>query len=150
MEFIILIQFGIDIVIVVVFSLLIKRLGGLRLSALGKGLSQYESLVATADEMSGRFESQLAEKRRLIQKLEAELNQKTAQLERLLKRADKLVNTAFSKDAPLSGTENAAAAQQAIVSLAQKGHTPEEIAETLAVPKEEVLLVIDLDRKLNR
>ncbi len=146
MELLILTQIGIDIVIVSIFIVLIKRLRSIhRNSVSHNDLKEYESLLIEADKVSGRFKEQLEEKQQLIKRLMKQLDKKIMSLNVNLNRADALLhhNLTDNGDRHLVSAKDS---QKKIMNLAQEDCTPEEIADTLAIPKEEVLLVLDLNK----
>jgi len=146
MELLILTQIGIDIVIISVFIVLIKRLRSIhRNSVSHNGLKEYESLLIEADKVSDRFKEQLEEKQQLIKRLMKQLDKKIMSLNVNLNRADTLLhhNLTDNGDRHLVSAKDS---QKKIMNLAQEDCTPEEIADTLAIPKEQVLLVLDLNK----
>jgi len=146
MELLILTQIGIDIVVVSIFIVLIKRLRSIhRNSVSHNDLKEYESLLIEADKVSARFKEQLEEKQQLIMQLTKQLDKKIMSLNMNLNRADALLhhNLTDNGDRHLVSAKDS---QKKIMDLAQKGCTPEKIADTLAIPKEEVLLVLDLNK----
>ncbi len=146
MELLILTQIGIDIVIVSVFIVLIKRLRSVHSNSVSPtGLKEFESLLIEADKVSDRFKEQLDEKQRLIMRLTTQLDKKIMSLNVNLNRADALLhhNLTDNGDRHLVSARDS---QKEIMNLAQEGCTPEKIADTLAIPKEEVMLVLDLNK----
>ncbi len=146
MELLILTQIGIDIVIVSVFIVLIKRLRSIHSNSVSpKGIKEFESLLIEADKVSGRFKEQLEEKQRLIIQLTKQLDKKIMSLNVNLNRADALLHSNLTANGDRHFV-SAKESQKKIVNLAQEGCTPENIADTLAIPKEEVMLVLDLNK----
>ncbi len=146
MELLILTQIGIDIVVVSIFIVLIKRLRSIhRNSVSHNDLKEYESLLIEADKVSARFKEQLEEKQRLIMRLTKQLDKKIMSLNVNLNRADALLhpNLTANGDRHFVSAQDS---QKKIMNLAHEGCTPENIADTLAIPKEEVLLVLDLNK----
>ncbi len=151
LKFLILTQIGIDIAIIIVFILLIRRFRHFnRDSPLLGGLRTLESLLTDAHKMSGQFKEQLEEKNRLIKKLDGQLDKKIMSLNLMLNRADTLLSnhskTGNTIDAPAYHNNQ----EKEIINLAQKGRDIENIADALSIPKGEVKLVLDLKKKISQ
>ena len=151
LKYLILAQIGIDIAIIIVFVFLIKRLRFFNIeSTLIKKLKIYESLLSDADKISGQFKEQLEKKDYLIKKLNEQLNKKILSLNVLLNRAEVLLcdhrQTGGGNEDPVSLNN----LEKEIIKLAKEGHDLEEIAETLSVPKEKAMLILDLKKKISQ
>ncbi|MBW2001250.1 MAG: hypothetical protein JRI30_01885 [Deltaproteobacteria bacterium] len=140
----ILAQIGIDIIIVIAFILLIRRL---KPSHKGKSFDKvikiFEPLLTDTDKIAGQFKEQLEEKHLLIRRLNEQLDKRIISLNVLLNRADVLLS---HNDKPVSLDSQ----QTEIISLAEKGHRAEEIATLLSIPEGEVKLVLDLKKKFSQ
>lgn len=148
LKYLIFTQIVIDIAIIVVFILLIKKLQLFNQnSALNDGLTIFESVLTDADNMAAQFKAQLAEKNHLINKLNNELEKKIMSINVLLNRADVLLSdqTQNSEESALLGSQ-----QEEIIKLAQAGQDLESIAERLSIPKGEVMLVLNLKKKISQ
>ena len=147
----ILAQIGIDIIVIVIFIFIIRRF---RYLNKGKSFDNIvkilESLFTDADKIAGQFKEQLEEKHHLIKRLNEQLDKRIISLNVLLNRADVLLSgqrrTADRDDKPISLDSQ----QTKIMALAKEGHGVEEIATTLAIPKGEVKLVLDLKKKFSQ
>ncbi|MBW1715904.1 MAG: hypothetical protein JRJ77_08785 [Deltaproteobacteria bacterium] len=144
-------QIGIDIIIIVVFVFVVRRL---RYANKGKSFDKtikiFESLFADADKMAQQFKVQLEEKHHLIKRVNEQLDKKIGTLNRLLQRADALISSHAQQDAdsgynPLSPDSQ----EKQIIALAGEGYDLEEIAKRLSIPSEEVKLVLHLKQKLS-
>lgn len=151
LKFLIFAQIGIDIAVIVIFILLIRKLRSLnRDSFLNEGLKMYESLLSDAGVMSGQFNEQLTEKKHLIKKLNEKLDEKIMGLKMLLNRADGLLSNhnqhdVFKDDKALFNSK-----EEEIVKLAEEGRDLENIADTLSISQGEVMLVLDLKKKISQ
>ncbi len=78
-------------------------------------------------------------------RLTKQLDKKIMSLNMNLNRAGALLhhNLTDNGDRHLVSAKDS---QKKIMNLAQEGCSPEKIADTLAIPKEEVLLVLDLNK----
>ena len=145
-------QLGIDLVILIVFIFLIKRFRTYdNRPSMGEPTKAFESLLIDAEKMTGQFKGQLAEKHRLIQSLNEQLDQRINSLNILLNRADALLST--QSEAGIETTTKQAAIdghQTEIIKLAEEGRSAEKIAQILSVPQGEVRLVLDLKEKLSQ
>ncbi len=151
LKFLIFAQIGIDIAVIVIFILLIRKLRSLnRDSFLNEGLKMYESLLSDAGVMSGQFNEQLVEKKHLIKKLNEKLDEKIMSLKMLLNRADGLLSNhnqhdVFKDDKALFNSK-----EEEIIKLAEEGRDLENIADTLSISQGEVMLVLDLKKKISQ
>ncbi len=151
LKFLIFAQIGIDIAVIVIFILLIRKLRSLnRDSFLNEGLKMYESLLSDAGVISGQFNEQLAEKKHLITKLNEKLDEKIVGLKMLLNRADGLLSNhnqhdVFRDDKALFNSK-----EEEIIKLAEEGRDLENIADTLSISQGEVMLVLDLKKKISQ
>ena len=145
-------QIGIDIIIIVVFIFVVRRL---RYPKKGKSFDKtvriLESLFTDADKIAQQFKVQLEEKHHLIKRLNEQLDKRIGSLNGLLQRADAVLSSHTQQEAdaecnPLSLNGQ----ERQIISLAGEGYGLEEIAKRLSIPKEEVKLVLDLKQKLSQ
>ena len=148
LKFLMFMQIGIDVAIVVVFILLIKKLKTFkRDSSLNQGLTIFESLLTDADNTAIQFKEQLAEKNLLINKLNKKLDKKIMSLNVLLNRADALLSDQIQTSDAGEPSILSVSQEKEIIRLAQKGHNLESIADMLSIPKGEVMLVLNLKHK---
>ena len=147
-------QIGIDIIIVVVFIFVIRRLRSSnrgKLSDTDKTIKMLESLLTDADKIAQQFKVQLEEKHHLIRRLNEQLDKRIGSLNGLLQRADASLTSHAHQAAdaecnPLSLNSQ----ERQIIALAGEGYDLEGIAKRLSIPEEEVKLVLDLKQKLSR
>ena len=141
-------QIAVDLIIVFVFILLIRRF-----RHLNKGQSFYqavkifESLLADADKMSGRFKEQLEEKNSLIKEINEQLDKKIKRLNTLIGRADALLSIPGRDIKAHKSPVSLNSQEEEIIKLAKEGRPLEEIAHILSIPKEEVKLILSLQKK---
>ncbi len=100
-----------------------------------------EPLLKEAEASARIFESQILEKKRLIQNLNEKLDNRIISLTLLLNRADASIAKAPEGNTDLADT------QAAILSLYNEGCLASEISKKLSVSEQEVDLVIGLKKK---
>ena len=146
LKFLIFTQIGIDVVIIVVFILLIKKFSFFkRNSSLNKGIQKYESMLCDAVKISEQFKEQLEEKKHMIKMLNQHLEKRITKLNMMLNRTDALVfqNRQYhNSDIGFLDDQ-----KKEILNLEKQGHTSEQIADTLSISREEVMLILDLKKK---
>ncbi len=146
LKFLIFTQIGIDIVIIVVFILLIKKISFFkRDSSFNKGLKKYESMLCDADRISEQFKEQLEEKKHMIKMLNQHLEERITSLNIMLNRTDALLFHNRQYDNVDRGSLDNQ--KKEILKLEKQGHSSEQIADALSIPREEVMLVLDLKKK---
>ena len=150
LKHLILLQLSIDFGIFVVFIFLIRRLRFLDKgsSSLNTKLKMYESFLTDADNTSVKFKGMLQEKKDIIKNLNEQLEKKIKGLDTMLNRTETLLfkqgqsnQDGYIQDSLKNHTKR-------IVELAKKGFDLDDIAESLVIPKEEVMLVLDLKKKI--
>ena len=150
LKHLILLQLAIDFGIFVVFIFLIRRLRFLDKgsSSLNTKLKMYESFLTDADNTSVKFKGMLQEKKDIIKNLNEQLEKRIKSLNTLLNRTETLLfkhrqsnQDGYVQDSLKNHTNK-------IVELAKKGFDLDHIAESLVIPKEEVMLVLDLKKKI--
>lgn len=147
----ILAQIGIDIIIVVVFIFLIRRLkSSHKGKSFDKAVKIFEPLLANADKIAGQFKEQLEEKHLLIRRLNEQLDKRIISLNLLLNRADVLLSRRRGKADVSNKPVSLDSQQTQIIGLAKEGHRAEEIATILSIPEGEVKLVLDLKKKFSQ
>lgn len=151
LKYLILLQLSIDFAIFVVIIFLIRRLRLLDKGSLSlnKKLKMYESFLTDADNTSIAFKEMLEEKKDIIKKLNEQLEKRIKSLNTLLNRSDALFfkhrqghQDEYDQDSLKNHT-------QKIIELAKEGFNSDYIAENLVIPKEEVMLVLDLKKKIS-
>ena len=146
LKYLIFTQIGIDIVIIIIFILLIKKIGFLkRNSLLNKGLDKYESMLCDSVRLSEQFKEQLEEKKHMIKMLNHHLEKRITSLNMMLNRTDELIYQNRQYDNVDRGFLKHH--KKEIFNLEKQGHSSEQIAETLSISREEVMLVLDLKKK---
>jgi ATP/maltotriose-dependent transcriptional regulator MalT len=150
LKLLIFVQIGMDIAIVAVFIFLIKKLTTVNKdSSLKNGLKMFESVLADAEKTAAQFNKQLEEKKHLINKLNKQLDKKIMSINVLLNRADALLSDrlqgAAAQEHQVSSNQ-----EKEIIKLAADGCDSETIADTLSISRGEVLLVLDLKKKIEK
>ena len=144
-------QIGIDIIIVVVFIFLIRRLKSFHKDkSIDKVVKIFEPILTDADKTAGQFKEQLEEKHILIRRLNEQLDKRIISLNVLLNRADLLLSQHRQKTDVNNKPVSLDSQQTEIIGLAKKGHRAEEIATLLSIPEGEVKLVLDLKKKFSQ
>jgi hypothetical protein len=150
LKHLILLQLSIDFGIFVVFIFLIRRLRFLDKgsSSLNTKLKMYESFLTDADNTSVEFKGMLQEKKDIIKNLNEQLEKKIRSLNTLLNRTETLLFKHRQSDQDGYVQDSLKNHTKKIVELAKKGFDLDYIAESLVIPKEEVMLVLDLKKKI--
>jgi len=153
LKYLIFSQLSIDFAIFVVFIFLIRRLRLLDKgsSSLNSKLKMYESFLTDADNTSVKFKGMLQEKKDIIKKLDEQLEKRIKSLNTLLNRTDALLfkHRQNNQDGDVH-QDSLKNHTKKIVELAKEGFDLDYIAESLAIPKEEVTLVLDLMKKISQ
>jgi hypothetical protein len=147
LKFLIFSQLGIDIILILVFVIVIRRLKYFYNSkSLAKTL---QSFVSDTEKLAVQFNEQLMEKQRLINNLNEQLDKRIGSLNILLNRADILLSRKGTEVAGgQTGGLSSSNHQTEIIAMAKEGCPVEEIASRLSVPKGEVKLVLDLKKTM--
>lgn len=152
LKYLILLQLAIDFAIFVVFIFLIRRLRHLDKgsSTLNSKLNMYESFLTDADDTSAKFKGMLQEKKDIIKTLNEQLEKRIKSLNSLLNRSDALLfkHRQHHQDGDVQNSLKNHTKK--IVELAKEGFDSDYIAESLVIPKEEVMLVLDLKKKISQ
>lgn len=149
LKLLIFVQICIDFTIIIVFIFLLRRLAALNKdSSMHKGLQIFESVLTDAEKAAAQFNEQLEEKKGLINKLNTKLEQKIMSINVLLNRADALLKDHLKVGDDQKKPAISSSQEREIIKLAKEGRDLETIADTLAISKGEVMLVLDLKKKL--
>ena len=149
LKILVFVQICIDFAIIAVFIFLLRRLAALNKdSSLQKGLQIFESVLTDAKKAAAQFNKQLEEKKELINKLNKKMEQKIMSINILLNRADVLLNDRLQPGDVQNKPAASSNLEKEIIMLAEEGHDSEAIADTLAISKVEVMLVLDLKKKI--
>ena len=150
LKYLIILQLSIDCAIFVVFIFLMIRLRSFNKdSTLNEKLKRYESLLRDADEMSERFNKMLKEKKDIVINVNEHLDKRIKSLHALLNRTDALIFNHRSGNPDNSVQNSLKNHNKEIIRLAQEGFDPDHIADSLFISKEEVMLVLDLKKKIS-
>lgn len=137
LEWVVLALILIDLFIVVLFVVLIWKLKHFDVEdTFTHKVRTLETLLADADQLSGTLLKTLDDKHRILQQMDDKFEQRIARLEQLMEQADQT-----------AGSLEAITTDQQILQLFQTGAAPEDIAEKLAVPREKVTLVLNMQKK---
>jgi cell shape-determining protein MreC len=152
LKYLIVLQLAIDFAIFVVFIFLIRRLRFLDKgsSSLNSKLKIYESFLTDADKISVKFKEMLQEKKDIIKKLNEQLEKRIKNLNTLLNRADALIFKHRQSNQDGHVQDSLTNHTKKIVELAKEGFDLDYISESLVIPKEEVMLVLDLKKKISQ
>lgn len=152
LKYLILSQLAIDFAIFVVMIFFVRRL---RLidkgsSSLVNKLEMYESFLTDADNTSVKFKGMLQEKRDIIRNLDEQLEKRIKSLNTLLNRADVMLFKQRQSNKDGNVQASLKNHTEKIVELSKEGYDLDYIAENLVIPKEEVMLVLDLKKKISQ
>ena len=152
LKYLIISQLSIDFAIFVVFIFLIRRLRFLDKgsSSLNSKLKIYESFLTDADNISVKFKEMLQEKKDIIKKLNEQLEKRINNLNTLLNRADALLFKHRQSNQDDYVQDSLKNHTKKIIELAKEGFDLDYISENLVIPKEEVMLVLDLKKKISQ
>jgi len=152
LKYLIVSQLSIDFAIFVVFIFLIRRLRFLDKgsSSLNSKLKKYESFLTDADNISVKFKEMLQEKKDIIKKLNEQLEKRINNLNTLLNRADALLFKHRQSNQDDYVQDSLKNHTKKIIELAKEGFDLDYISESLVIPKEEVMLVLDLKKKISQ
>lgn len=151
LKYLILIQISIDLVIFVVFIFLVIRLRSFNKdTSLNEMLKRYELLLTEAADMSVKFNEMLQEKRDIAKKVNEHLDKRISSLNAMLNRTDALLFNHRLSNQEESVKHNLKSHNEDIIKLAEKGFDPDFIADSLYISKEEVMLVLDLKKKISK
>jgi DNA-binding NarL/FixJ family response regulator len=146
LKFLILTQMGIDVVIIIVFILLIKKTGFFKKdSSLNKSLKLYESMLSDARRTSEQFQKQLDEKKHMIKMINQNMEERITSLNVMLNRTDALLF--HNRQYDNMDMESLNNKKKEILKLEKQGHSSEQIADILSIPRETVMLVLDIKKK---
>jgi len=152
LKYLIVLQIAIDFAIFVVFIFMIRRLRFLDKgsSSLNSKLKIYESFLTDADSISVKFNEMLQEKKDIIKRLNEQLENRIKNLNMLLNRADALLFKHRQSSQDVHVQDSLKNHTKKIVELAKEGFDLDYISESLVIPKEEVMLVLDLKKKISQ
>ncbi|RJP76353.1 MAG: hypothetical protein C4522_18380 [Desulfobacteraceae bacterium] len=150
-EFWVLFQIIIDVILIVLIFRLIRNMR-IRLQkdvsreTSKKVMDMIEPLLSQANHVATAFEKQLREKNHLINTLNEKLDARIISLNLLLNRTE-AIHMAEPAD-PESTSFHVYDQQESIIKLYHTGKSSSEIAKILSLPKGEIDLVLDLKKKL--
>ncbi len=151
LKYLIILQIAIDLAIFVVFILLMIRLKSFnKNSSLNEKLERYESLLTDAADMSERFNKMLQEKKDIVIKVNEHLDNRIKSLHAMLNRTDALLFNHRSGNQDDSDENSLRNHNKEIIKLAREGFDSDYIADSLFISKEEVMLVLDLKKKISK
>ena len=151
LKYLIILQIAIDFAIFVVFILLMIRLKSFnKNSSLNEKLERYESLLTDAADMSERFNKMLQEKKDIVIKVNEHLDNRIKSLHAMLNRTDALLFNHRSGNQDDSDENSLRNHNKEIIKLAREGFDSDYIADSLLISKEEVMLVLDLKKRISK
>ncbi|MGA8178495.1 MAG: hypothetical protein WB792_00445 [Desulfobacterales bacterium] len=151
LKYLVLLQITIDFAIFIVFVFLMMRLRSFNKdSSLNEKMKRYESLLTDAADVSARFNEMLKEKKDIVIKVNEHLDQRIKSLHVMLNRTDALLFNHRLSNQDDSVQNSLKNHNEEILKLAQEGFDPDYIADNLFISKEEVMLVLDLKKKISK
>jgi len=149
LKILVFVQICIDFAIIAVFIFLLRRLAALNKdTSMQKGLQIFEAVLTDAKKAATQFNQQLDEKKELINKLNQKMEQKIMSINVLLSRADAQLKDHSQPGDAQKKPATSSNLEKKIIMLAEEGHDLESIADTLAISRGEVMLVLDLKKKI--
>jgi hypothetical protein len=146
----VIILVGLDLAMMVGGIFLLKRIRAVGQSnSIRKSAELLESLIAEGEKMADEWSSQLTEKRLLLKTLNEALDNRIASMKRLFKKAQALQGPPRT-DLFLRSPGLMKGHGKEILRLTKQGCRVDDIAERLALPKAEVRLVMDLEKRLSQ
>jgi hypothetical protein len=146
----VIILVGLDLAMMVGGILLLKRFRAVgRSDSIRKSAELLESLIAEGEKMADEWSSQLTEKRLLLKTLNETLDSRIISMKKLFKKAQALQ----APQGPDVFARNPGVLRghgKDILRLTKQGCRVDDIAERLALPKAEVRLVMDLEKRLSQ
>jgi hypothetical protein len=103
-----------------------------------------------ADNTSVKFKGMLQEKKDIIKKLDDQLEKRIKSLNTLLNRADAMLFKQRQSHKDSHVQTSLKNNTEKIVELSKAGYDLDYIAESLVIPKEEVMLILDLKKKISQ
>jgi len=137
---------AIDMVFFVLLILFFKRLAHLkRNTLLVDEIETFEALIRDSGETAGQFNQQLQNKVAFIKKLNQKLDKRIRSLNLLLNRSN-IVLSEYSKHTPVNQLHDkqSKTRRQKILKLANQGQPSEAIARKLGIPRDEVMLTLNM------
>jgi len=149
LKILVFVQICIDFAIIAVFIFLLRRLAALNKdTSMQKGLQIFETVLTDAKKAATQFNQQLDEKKELINKLNQKMEQKIMSINVLLNRADAQLKDHSQPGDAQKNPATSSNLKKKIIMLAEEGHDLEAIADTLTISRGEVMLVLDLKKKI--
>jgi uncharacterized protein YoxC len=139
-------QIGIDIALIIIFISVFRRMRYPE-KALNKGIQLFESLLVDADATTRKFKEGLEEKQRLIRDLNEKLDKRILSLNVLFNRSEMLLSQNRRKEQQQTDNSAQNSVKEEILAFAKQGYGADYIAKSLSIPKEEVRLVLDMEKK---
>lgn len=112
-----------------------------------KAAEVLESLVSDSGRVADQWSRQLEKKHELMRRLSDQMDERLTSLTLLCTRAESLLQS--GRPAPSPAPVSLTGREKKIIALARRGHRTDDIAGRLALPREEVELVLGLDKKLS-
>jgi len=158
LELLIVVLIATDFIIIISFIILARKLRFFNSAeSFGKQIKIFESMLVDADKISDNLRKEQKEKHQTIKDLNEKLDKRIVSLKVLLKRVEDAEFYSYSSESvETAGTGDTnktpvslKSRGKEIIRLAEKGCNLEKIAGTLSVPRAEVKLVLDLNKKLD-
>jgi hypothetical protein len=151
LKYLVLLQIVVDFSIFIVFIFLMMRLRSFNKdSSLNEKMKRYESLLTDAADLSARFNEMLQEKKDIVIKVNEHLDKRIKSLHVMLNRTDALLFNHRLSNQDNSVQNTLKNHNEEILKLAQEGFDLDYIADNLFISKEEVMLVLDLKKKISK
>jgi hypothetical protein len=110
-----------------------------------------EPVLIETQQVAKQFEAQLEAKQRIVRRLNERLDSRVISLNLLLNRTDDCLASGKNISSDVSSFHSDFyGSQHEVMTLAEKGFDPEDIANRLGISKGEVALVLDLKKKFSQ
>jgi hypothetical protein len=149
------VQIAIDLCLIFLFLLAIKQFRVFRQKYNTVGVEDVQNIIQPVLEearlLARQFETQLKEKQDIVRNLNDCLDDRIIGLNLLLNRAEtRLADGGLSQGDSFHSGDDVDRLQREVITLAEKGMSSKNIAESLGIGKGEVDLVLDLKRKFGQ
>jgi DNA-binding NarL/FixJ family response regulator len=140
-----------DLAVFGVFIFFMKKMkAAVSYERMQKAAEVFESLLADSGNVAEQWTQQLEKKQELMRHLKEQMDERVTSLTLLCARAESFLKAGRLSPGPIAGSVSLTGRENKIIALARNGRNADEIASRLALPREEVKLVLGLEKKLSR
>jgi DNA-binding NarL/FixJ family response regulator len=136
-----------DLAVFGVFIFFMKKMkAAVRYEKMQKAAEVFESLLADSGKVAEQWRQEVEKRQELMKHLKEKMDERATSLALLCARAERSLQGPGS----IRGSVSLTGRENKIIALARNGRNADEIASRLALPREEVKLVLGLEKKLSR